>query len=350
MNELLIFFLTANDRHFIFDKFKDELNKLKYKNKIKLLIVNSHNDDSFYHNSLKNSDINYDVAYIPCPQWTYIPKVQYAIQYAKNNNFKYILKYDNDVLMPSYTLNFIIENLHQLDDKTNLTIGPCMTTGIPTVECFINDFLNVEEASLVRNEFKKCIFNIQESIMDYTPLNKCTIDNNSNWDGDYYYDSLHSYMDSFPDMGNGRTYNNYCKFYRGIHPIRHGFGNDVLNSFIIKHKNKLFVDKPCFLEKDTKCKQLVAMCFAILTENYDRIINIENLTIDGCDEVPVNRFAWNNNLNHMIIRNGFAIHITYNWRWNLNAVDGGSNIDKSNLSLLQYEEKFIKELYNNDTN
>jgi hypothetical protein len=350
MNELLIFYLTNNDRYFVFDKFKNEINKSKYKDKFKFLIINSNTDSSYFENKLKDTNIDYDIVHVDCPQSNYLPKVKFAIEYAKLNNYKYILKYDSDVLMPKYTLDFIFENLNKLDDKNNLTIGPSVSTGIPSVEFFIDDFFCEKDAKEIRKEFKRCVFQVQPGIMDYTYLNKCSVDNQDEWNGDYYYNSLNSHMDNILTDENGRTPNGYCKFYRGIHPIRHGFGNDLLNDLIIKNKEKFFLDKTCSLSENNSCKQLVAMCFVILTENYDKIINSENLTIDGCDEVPINRFAWNNNLKHLIVRNGYAIHIIYNWRWFLNEIDGGSNINKPNISLQEYEENFIKKLYSDDTN
>jgi hypothetical protein len=345
MDKLLIFYLTSNDRPFVFDKFKNEIIKSNSVNKIKLLIVNSDSDFSYYVEQLKSTEIDYDIVQVECPQSDYLPKVRYAIEYAKKYNHKYIFKYDSDVLIPSYTLDFIVENLSTLDNKDVLTISPLISNGIPSVEYFIDDFLDKNEAEEVRREFKKCIFQTQGGIMDYTPLNSCTIYNQSDWSGEKYYDALNSYMDGLVDIGNGRTPQNYSKFYRGMHPVRHGFGNYTLNDFIIKKKENFYLKKECYWSENTHCKQLVAMCFCILTENYDRIMNRENLTIDGCDEIPINRFGWNNNLKHLLARNGYGIHIIYNWQWFLNETNGGSNISKPTISLEQYERNFINSLY-----
>jgi hypothetical protein len=344
MEKLLLFYLTSNDRPFVFEKFVNEIKKTNYLDKIKLLIVNSSSDFKLYDDCLKQTDISYEMSHVDCPQSNYLPKVRYAINYAKSNGYKYIMKYDSDVLMPTYTFDYIMENLNILNNESNLTIGPMVTTGIPSVEAFIDDFMIEEEQLKIRDEFKKCVFHIQPGIMDYTPLNKCTISNTNKWDGKYYYDSLNNYIDGLIDIGNGRTPNGYCKFYRGMHPIRHGFGNEMLNDIIIKNKERFFQKKPCSLIENESCKQLMAMCFVILADNYDRIINHENLLIDGCDEVPINRFAWNNNLSHLIVNSGYAIHITYNWRWHLNEKDGGSNITKPEISLGEFEEKFISQL------
>jgi len=342
--KLLIFYLTSNDRYFIFKKFADEIIKSSYKDNIFLLIVNSNNDFGFYNDYLTKNNISYDNAYVDCPSSNYLPKVNFAINYATNNNYKYMMKCDNDILIPSYTINYIIENLSVLNNKNVLTISPTITTGIPSVEYFIDDFLNPDEAIEIRKEFKKCVFHIQSGIMDYTFLNKCSISNDNDWDYKDYFFYLNDHIDKLQDLGNGRTINNFCKFYKGIHPIRHGFGNDKLNELIIKYKDKFFSRKNCELFEDDK-PYLCDMCFVIKTENYNKLINIENLIIDGCDEVPLNRYAWKYNLKHLIIKSGYAVHIAYNWRWFLNNIDGESNIDKPNISLSDYEENFINLLY-----
>jgi hypothetical protein len=346
-NKLLIFYLTANDRYFVFTKFIDEILKSNVRNNIRLLLVNSNSDFSFYKSYLNDKGIEYDTAHVECPQSNYLPKVHYAINYAKDNGFLYIMKYDNDILMPAYTLDFIVQNLKELENPEVATISPTITTGIPSVEYFIDDFLSDEEARQVREEFKKCQFFIQPNVMDYRPMNICTIYNEEDWNYVDYFDKLKCYTDSLPDFGNGRTIYNFCKFYMGMHPIRHGFGNQIINDLIIKYKDRFFDSKKCNLFKDDK-PYLCDMCFVIKTSNYDILMNQDNLIIDGCDEVPVNRFAWNYNKYHFVIRGGYTIHITYNWRWDLNNVYGGSNIDRPNVTLEEYEETFINSIY--DTN
>lgn len=342
VKELLIFYLSSNDRYFVFHRLIDEILKSRSKQKIKLLIVNSSDDFDYYKECLLDKDISYEFSNVPCPQSDYIPKVKFAINYAKENNFNYIMKIDNDVLIPSYTFDFIVDNLDKLKNE-NLTISPTLSTGIPSVEYFIDDFFNKDESESIRNEFKKCVFHIQQGIMDYTKLNDCSI-NSDIWDYEKYFETLESNIKNMIDIGGGRTPEGYSKYYKGIHPIRHGFGNKLINDLIIKHRDRFFEEKDCLLFQDNK-PYLCDMCFIITTENYDKLINIENLTIDGCDEVPLNRFRCNNNMKHLIIKNGFAIHITYNWRWSLNNVNGGSNIDQPNESLIDFEQNFINKLY-----
>jgi hypothetical protein len=337
--ELLIFYLTANDRNFIFEKFIKELSNVGKLNSIKLLISSSTNDISYYNNYLSNFDIDYHIEVVPCPSHDYIPKVKHAIKYAKDNNIPYIMKCDNDVILPTYTFDFILEDLKKLDDVDNLTISPTITTGIPSVEYFIEDFLSLDENVLVKKEFNKCEFFKQPGIMDYRFLNNIS----DTWSGEIFFKTLKDEIDKMEDTGNGRTPDGYCKFYKGIHPIRHGFGNEIINNYIIKNRDDFFKIKSCYLFVD-KNPYLCDMCFFINTNNYDILINNEDLLIDGCDEVPLNRYRDNKSLNNLIVRGGYAIHITYNWRWHLNEKDGGSNITKPEISLVEFEKKFISQL------
>jgi hypothetical protein len=256
------------------------------------------------------------------------------------------MKCDNDIIIPTYTINYMMENIKLLENKNILTISPTLTTGIPSVEYFIDDFLEKEHANEIRKEFKKCNFTIQPYIMDYTYLNKMSIDNEMEWNYNDYFNYLKYHINNLDDIGEGRTKDGFCKYYMGIHPIRYGYGNDKLNELIVKYNKRFFAVKECKLVEDDK-PYLCDMCFIIKTQHYNNLINNENLIIDGCDEVPLNRYSWKYNLKHYIIHGGYAAHITYNWRWNLTPHNGGSNIDKPELSLIEYEENFINNLYNN---
>jgi hypothetical protein len=344
-NDILIFYLTNNDRYFVFERFINELKMIKKINNIYLLIVNSTSDSIKYDKFISNTPIKYECITVESTKCNYLPKVATAIQYAKSNNFKYIMKCDNDIIIPTYTFDYIMDNLELLDN--NLTISPTLSTGIPSVEYFIDSFLSKEEALIVRNEFKKCIFFDQPGIFDYRQLNSfmdCMNETNS-WNYNAYFKTLQKCSNSLIQYDNtGRTFSGHNKYYMGMHPIRHGFGNQEINNYIIKYRNKFFMKKECSFT-DRSFPYLCDMCFCISTYNYDRLINFDNLIIDGCDEVPLNRYASNNNLKHLIVDNGYAIHITYNWRWFLNNIDGGSNIEKPTEDILLYEEKFINNLY-----
>ena len=329
MNKVLLFYLTANDRFFYFDEFIKELIKCENIINIELLIINSFNDMNYYKNILKNYTINYHLAYVPCPKHNYLPKVKYAIEYAKNNNINYIFKCDNDMIITYYTIDYIISNLNKLDNEF-LTLQPCISTGIPTVEYFIDDLFNKTEQNLIYNEFLKCKFNNQIGVYDYRVLNSCL--------NDYYWDK-----DTFYTMTTDLN-----TYYKGIHPIRYGFGNDILNELIVLNKNIIFEKKECNIISE-KNNYIANMCFFISTKNYDRLINIENFTINGCDDVQIYRYSKKYNIQHGIISRGYAIHLSYGWRWTLNenqTNDDYININCPTNTLLEYEIMYFNKLYN----
>jgi len=344
MKNLLIFLLTNNDRHFVFDKLILEINKSKYSKNIFLLIVNSKNNFDYYNKQLLIKGIRYKLSYIECPKHDYLPKVKYAISYALKNKFDYIMKCDNDMIISCYTFDSIFENLSYLDNPKNLTLSPTISTGIPSCEYFIDDFLNDDEAKEVREEFKKCQFTKMKRIMDYTPLNKFSILNKKEWNYNDFFSYLDTYIDGLKYGEKDRTKLGYCKHYKGIHPIRYGYGNDKINNLIIKNKHKFFMKQNKYEIIEDNKPYLCDMCFVIKTGNYNKLINKEKLIIDGCDEVPLNRFKRKYGLKHLIIRFGYAIHITYNLKWFYNSSNKGY-IKKPNLSLLEYEKKFIELLY-----
>lgn len=327
-DKILVFYLTASNRYFIFDKFIDEINKCSTStvSKLHMLIVNSSSDMTYYNNKLSSYNIDFSCAHVPCPQNNYLPKVRYAISYALTNNYKYIFKCDNDFIIPAYTFDYIIDNI-QLLDKEYLTLSPNISTGMPSVEYFVDEAFDKEEQKKIRNEFNKCKFNLQPGIFDYRCLYT---------EGDWNYIEYFDKLKKLPTL------------YRGAHPVRYGFGNDLINNLIIKHKKRIFEKKECSVIVGDS-SYFANMGFFISTHHYHRLMNIEKLTINGCDDIPLNRYGWNYNLKHGIISHGYAIHIAYGWRWCINNTQTGDNyinIDCPTNSLIEYEEDFINRLYN----
>jgi hypothetical protein len=338
--KILVLYITNNDRFFVFEKFVDEMKIISCKDKYHMLIVNTNPNDT-YTKRLSAAGISSTFATVPCDKSNYLPKIRYGIEYAKREGFKYILKCDNDIIIPAYTLEYMYANRALVDKE--LTLSPSLSTGIPSVEYFIESMFTADEVDQIRDEFKKCVFHDQPGIFDYRPLNKHSVEA-SRWDPKAYFNDLAQLSERMVTGPDGRDQYGHSKFYRGMHPIRHGFGNKQINDLIVKNRDKLFAHKECSIIEEQNM-YLCDMCFLVGTSNYDQLLNKENLVIDGCDEVPLNRFAWNRSLKHLIIRHGYAIHITYNWRWFLNDTDGGSNIEKPTQTITEFEEEFVTALY-----
>ncbi len=310
---LLIFYLTDNRREFTFKHYIDLLNESIYKDKWKIIILTSSNNASFYKNILDVTNINHSeyVFCSPMPH-NYLEKVNFAINYAKENDFPYMMKCDNDIFIRGRTLDYMIDNLYLLEDSNNLTIGPTISNGIPTVEYFSKQFLSDNEINILEKYYLQTIFWDLCGEM-FSKLNQFTLYSDI-WD-----------IDSFLIFLN----NNY-KYYKGIHPIRFNEdANKYLNSCIINNKKKFYDDKELSIIKDNSSPYLCNNLFCIKTNIYEKIINDKDLYIDAFDEVPLNRYNSNNNLNHIFIKNGFGIHMYYNFTNNY----------------ISYEKEFVKDFF-----
>lgn len=297
--ELLIFYLTDSNREFTFQHYINLLNTSQKKNEWKLLILTHGNNVQFYINSLSNYDINYEIKYID-PEDNYMKKVNFACEYAETNNIPYMLKCDNDIFIKSNTLDYMIDNLHLLETNKHLTIGPVLSSGIPGVEYFKEQFLDENAIDTLEKLFLKTTFYDRDGT-NYTFLNKHTIHNTNNkWSKEEYFKSVY-YMN---------------QFYKGMHPIRINEESlQYLNNYIIENKDRFMENKELSIIDNDNSPYLCNSIFCIKRETYKKILHDKSLFVDAFDEVSLNKYAWINDMNHLFIKNGFAIHMYYNWRY-----------------------------------
>ncbi len=292
--KLLIFYLTDDRRHYTFQPFLHLLNSSLNKTLFKLLILTHTNDSDFYNNELKNISLNAEIINVD-PNNNYLQKIFIANNYALENNIPYMMKCDNDIFITSQTLDFMIDNLDKLNDN-HLTIGPILSNGIPTVEYFIDGFMDNENKTKLQNIFLETEFYNRDGA-SYLELNKHTIHSNS-WDKFQFFNSV-------------RNMNHH---YKGVHPVRIS-NNSIkfINDYIIDNKERFFENKQFGIIDNNDSPYLCNSIYCIKTDVYHKIINDNSLYVDDFDEVPLNKYAWNNNMNHLFVENGFGIHITYNW-------------------------------------
>lgn len=296
--KLLIYYLTNSNRHFTFSHFVNFLNESNRKEQFKIIILTDHADQDFYDSKLKNSDLKYEIYNFGFEN-NYMNKCHFALKYAKENGFEYMFKCDNDLFFRARTLDYMIDNLHILDsEETNLTLGPLLSSGIPSVEYFAEQFLSSEQKKNIDEIF------LNTKMYDmwgatYEHHNRFTrYGGAQKWDGKLF----------FEDVSKNEHY------YKGIHPIRISEKAILyLNDCIIENKNVFYSDeKELSLIFDKTSPYLCDSSFCIKTRVYDKIINDPSLFVDGFDEVPLNKYAWKHSLAHVFVSNGFGIHMCYN--------------------------------------
>jgi hypothetical protein len=288
----------ANERTQYFKPMFNQLIKIKDENKKKInvnMLVSKPHDENIDIKLLTDNGIEAEIIYLPESGRHYMCKVENAVKIAGD----YIISLDEDVFLNNHIWDYMIENCDILDDDKNLLFSPLLSTGIPTVDWFIEQFFDEEERNLLFEKFKNTY--IMES--NCTPpgcgvLNKCTIDSDKEWDSEYFYEETKK----------------LATHYKGVHPVRVSEElQSLLVDLVLKHKNKLFekMDYELFFNNDRPyfCNNV----YMIKTSTYRKIIDDASLFVDKFDEVPVNTFRKIHDLNMVFIKNSFGVHPSYNW-------------------------------------
>lgn len=255
---------------------------------VNLLISNS--DDSVKHlyTILKNNNIETNV--FLTPKGNYMTKINTGIK----TNCEYSIKLDEDIFLGTHLWDYFIENLDILNDEENLFLSPILTTGIPTVDYFIDEFLTKEQQQEL---FKIFLQTPLPSIWgaDYSNLNQHTI-KATIWNSDSFYNEVEQ----------------IDHYYKGVHPVRFSpqaqlkileYTINNLHNIVKKNNYSTFsVKRPYF------CNSI----FGIKNKVWQNILEDKSLFKDDFEEVPLNLYREKNDLKMVFIKNGFAIHPSYN--------------------------------------
>ena len=213
----------ANEMTQYFKSIFGQLIKIKDSNKEKInvnMLVSKPHDDNIDIKLLTDNGIEAQIIYLPESGRHYMCKVENAMNIAN----KYTISLDEDVFLNNHIWDFMIENCDVLDDDKNLLFSPLLSTGVPTIDWFVEQFFDEEDKNLLFEKFKNTY--IVES--NCTPpgcgvLNKCTIDSDK-WDCENFYNEVKKMP----------------TYYKGVHPVR---VSDELQSLLVdlvlKYKDKL---------------------------------------------------------------------------------------------------------------
>jgi hypothetical protein len=310
-NKLCIFYLTSRHRHYTFETFVNNIAHCKYKNQIVVLLLLHEDEEAFYKPFLDTNLVQYKILSVPNHN-NYLVKLDCGLLYSKTMNIPYVMKHDNDIIIGSCMYDFLFENMSCLENESNLLLTPTLTSGIPTVEQFTNDFLTEAERLSLSKKYLEYTFETNTWGVDYSSLNKFTRLANT-WDPVGFFTAIKQL--SHP--------------YKGIHPVRmYSPAIEELNTYVLKYSNKILSQKPTGIVVDFSNPYFCNSVFIMKRETYSTVFNRNDLYIDPFDEVPLNLYRSLTNKSIVYTKEGAAIHIIYN----------------SIPNHTQYEQKFMRYL------
>lgn len=206
---------------------------------------------------------------------------------------EYTIKIDEDIFCSSETIDYMIDNCKNSIDSDSFILTPLLSTGIPTVDKFINQNFSQEEVAPINDIFKKVHFgHIWGS--DYSSLNSCTI-NASTWSSENFFN----------------TVRNLPTCFKGIHPVRLSAEAQILiHNTAMKNIGKLNKNNLSI----SKCKfpYICNSFFMIRTNEWRNVLDDKSRWVDLYDEVPLNLYMQQHNKSMSIVENSFVVHPSYN--------------------------------------
>jgi hypothetical protein len=279
------------DRFEFFSRSLEELKKIKNKELIKIVVALTSESNlwEIKMHEFKELGFDFNLIYnqgVDSSGLNYMNKIYSLI----NSDCEYSCSIDDDILISSYLWDYIIENINVLDNEENLLITPLISNGIPTVDFFVEDFYTLEEREVIHNIFKTTYIDNYWGV-NYSSLNY----KKSEWNMDFY--------------SKVKEINHY---YKGIHPVRISEEAHQNIAENICNKREFFMSKQDYRLEFHKLPYFCNSFFFIKTSVWKKIIEDQSLFRDPFDEVPLNLYMEKNNLNMVIVRNGFCIHMAYN--------------------------------------
>lgn len=301
MSKLQINLLSCGHRTHRFPlsvKMVDEISKIKNLDKIRLCIhgeIQIINAWKEYFNFNKPS---FDVRLYLYQNSNYLDRIKNA----HNTEYEYSCKLDDDVLVSRHVLDYIIDNLNQINNEHPI-IAPVLTNGMPSVDLFIRDFLNEEDRKTANSLLLSGSIIQNLWGLDYSKINE-KIRSMKIWDSKEYWDFV-SNVDTKWDINPVPWH--YFNV-RGVHPAR--FSSEY-NLFIAQ---KIFENPSKFLGKNEySFEQIKAPYFTnnMFVSKTKYWIDTLPLFNDGWDEGQLSLRLLMDNSSILYVKHGFGIHMAY---------------------------------------
>ena len=299
-DKLQINLFSSNHRAYRFPftiKMMNELQNIKYKDKVQLCIHAEESVINLWKQYFSQNHPKIQTFYIEYTDGDYMNRVYNA----QKTDCKYSCKLDDDVLVSSHVLDYIVENLNTISFEHPI-IAPILTNGMPSTEFFIQDFLNEQDKKIAYDIFLKTPIENHFHV-DYTEIDK-KVKSMTVWNDREYWDFVANANTKWQERNLP-----WCYFIvRGIHPARLSY---EYNKFIAE---KIFLNKNKFFNKneykfDTYVTPYFTNNMFVSETNYWK--DTTKIHGGGFDEGQLSVRMMMDNASVLYIRNGFGIHMAY---------------------------------------
>lgn len=225
------------------------------------------------------------------------------VRMAQNTDCKYSCKLDDDVLISRYVLDYLIDNLDKIDNYETPILAPILTNGMPSVDMFIDDFLNEQDRTIAHDILLRG--SIVENMwgLNYCKINE-KIRSMKEWNGREYWDFV-SKVDTNWEKNNVPW---YYFIVRGVHPSRFSYEyNMFIASKVFENQDKFFNKNEYYLDT-FDAPYFTNNMFISETKFWKDALSLFS---DGWDEGQLSLRLLMDKSKILYVRNGFGIHMAY---------------------------------------
>ena len=289
---------NKNARFKISTRILDELLEIKNKDKIRLVIHAEGELVDMWVQYLSTKTIGFELNLVKHETSWYLSRTYESL----NTPCKYSCKVDDDALISRHVWDYMIENLDKLSYE-NPVIAPIFTNGIPSVEMFVEDFLDPDDVEKAHELFLDGYILEDQWNLNYSEVNE-KIASMSKWDGREYWDYME---DADTKWETSPVPWSYFQV-RGVHPARFSKEyNMFIADRIFANRDKFFAKNEYRLE-EYHAPYWTNNIFVSTTDFWKNTMPIHN---DGWDEGNMNLRMLMDNSRVLYVRNGFGIHMAY---------------------------------------
>jgi len=204
----------------------------------------------------------------------------------------YIIKYDEDIFMTTHAWNNFLNDVDKVNWNETGCYAPLITSGIPGIEYFLDNFVDEENRIYFRDLFSEIkIENMWGATFENLKYNK---------------NNPYNFFEQVRALEH---------YYKGIHPVRVSANlQNLLVNYVLAHdswkKSELY-DNLLSIQPAYFCNSVYLMLKESYKQAYKGMM-CQKYIMDGFDEVGLNQYVSDKNKNFVFNLNCVAVHPSYN--------------------------------------